>query len=87
MNYLTLDVAFDKDCSEYFGEDAVLYVGYEFTPGRPATYLDPPEPAEVSILDIEREDGMNFNVYDLPLNVYNTLVDMIINIEEEFSVF
>ena len=87
MDYVTLSLSFGRDETEFFGGDADIHVGYEFTPGRPATRFDPPEPAEVNILEIEKIDGTFVNVNDVPEKLYNTLVDMIINIEEEFNTF
>lgn len=91
MDYVTLDLTYSKDESEYFGEDATICVGYLFRPGRPATYWDPPEPAEVEILEITKEldDGSRvyYSIEDIPDKLYETLSDMIIDVEEENNMF
>ena len=57
------DTALIREADDGTEEEFEIRVLYEYTPGRPMTYMDPPECAELEIVAIEYR-GKHFPVTD-----------------------
>lgn len=74
------------DPDGFFGEDDISFnVYFDFIPGRPATYFDPPEYPEVDILEMEFMDGKKVNIENLPDEIYENMASFIVDeMERDF---